>query len=94
MLGFVLAGGDRHRVLNLLRSQELSVSEMVESLSIAPTRVSRALRQMHFFGLVERANTIPGKGALWKISDRGKPVADRLVGHAFPKPPRPRRAQE
>jgi DNA-binding MarR family transcriptional regulator len=89
-VGFILAGEDRHRVVFVLIQGSFRPVEISERVSIDLARVSRAIRQLRTAGIVERANSISGKGAMWRLTDSARELERGITGHRFPSRPKRR----
>lgn len=69
-----LADGQRLRILMMLRSGELCVCQIVETLALAPSTVSRHLSVLHAARLVHLRKA--GRWAYYRLSN---PPADAFV---------------
>lgn len=72
----ILAAPTRTRVLESLAAREMHVGEMIESLGVERTLMSHHLKTLRLFGLV--VSTQSGKHHVYRITDRGRMVADCL----------------
>jgi ArsR family transcriptional regulator len=77
----VVADPNRLRILLLLRSEELSVAELQEILTMGQSTISTHLSQLKQAGLVEDRRT--GKNSLYRLAPNGGPDASSLKGHDF-----------
>jgi ubiquinone/menaquinone biosynthesis C-methylase UbiE/DNA-binding HxlR family transcriptional regulator len=74
----VVADPNRLRILLLLRSEELSVAELQEILTMGQSTISTHLSQLKQAGLVEDRRT--GKNSLYRLSPAdGKPIDEILI---------------
>jgi ArsR family transcriptional regulator len=77
----VVADPNRLRILLLLRSEELSVAELQEILTMGQSTISTHLSQLKQAGLVEDRRT--GKSSLYRLTGDAADEAGALKGHDF-----------
>jgi ArsR family transcriptional regulator len=76
----VVADTNRLRILLLLRSEELSVAELQEILTMGQSTISTHLSQLKQAGLVEDRRT--GKSSLYRLSPSDSGPLDEILGRA------------
>ena len=76
----VVADPNRLRILLLLRSEELSVAELQEILTMGQSTISTHLSQLRQAGLVEDRRT--GKSSLYSLTPTGVSPLDEILAHA------------
>jgi ArsR family transcriptional regulator len=76
----VVADTNRLRILLLLRSEELSVAELQEILTMGQSTISTHLSQLRQAGLVEDRRT--GKSSLYRLSPADSGPLDEILGRA------------
>jgi predicted transcriptional regulator len=84
LLGKVLASNHRLRTLNLLAERIMTPGEIANRLDLELSHVSKTLRELQDFGLVECKNPTLRKGRLFALTPKGKITIESL--HVLEKP--------
>jgi predicted transcriptional regulator len=84
LLGKILASNHRLRTLSLLAERVLTPAEIANRLDLELSHVSKTLRELQDFGLVECKNPTLRKGRLFALTPKGKQTIESL--HALERP--------